>query len=272
MQTSTRAAAVIGLVLAPSLVHAQTPAVTQNTERVDEEAPSEDTENWTASAGANISSGNTRSYTFNAGTSFSIIRGNEGFAFDATTSYGRAVPAGGTMGFETNARNFQAKARFDHFFSHRHAGFLSTAFRWDTFAGLNARVQAQIGYQYNFIRETNHRLFTEVGYDFTFDDVVRSGIPPMPVDDTIPYHSARLFLGWDNQLSDDVKFKTGLEALMTVDVPEDWRLNWDNTLNVSVGSRLQIELKFTVLYDHQPVQDRRATDTRTTASLVLDMW
>lgn len=255
---------------------AQGPAVAQNTDRVAEAAPTTDTQNWTASGGVVVNTGNTRSYSGSLGTAFSIVRGAHGFGFESTGTFGRAA-ASGTDTYVTNSRNILSRARYDYFFSQRHAAFVSGAHRWDTFSGLDARVQAQVGYQYNFIRETNHRLWTEIGYDFTYDNLVQTQVASMPgvltpADDRLTYHSVRGFVGWENQMNEHVSYKTGLEALFNVQVSQDWRLNWANTLNASISEKFQIELKFNVLYDHQPVQGFRTTDTRTTVNLVLDMW
>lgn len=278
MRNSSRLAFValaFALAKAP-IAGAQAPAPTQNADRVAETAPSTDAQNWTASAGAVVNTGNTRSYSASVGTAFSITRGRNGFAFESAGNFGRAVPAGGSQ-YATNAKNLLSRARYDFFVSTRNALFASVAHRWDTFSGLDTRIQAQVGYQYNFIREEHHRLWTEVGYDFTFDNLVqtRDAVDPTiitPADDTTTYHSARAYFGWENQLNEHVQFKTGLEALFNVQVGQDWRLNWMNTFNAAVSSKLSLEIKFNVLYDNQPVQGFRPTDTRTTINLVLDMW
>lgn len=262
---------VAGSLFAASTASADAPAVTQNTDRVVEAAPSTDSQNWTASAGAILNSGNTNSYAVSGGTNFQITRGHHQFAFESTGNFGRARAAGATV-FTTNAKNLLTRLRYDYFLSERNAMFVSGVHRFDPLAGLDTRLQGQIGYQYNFIRESNHRLWTEIGYDITFDNLVQSGSPLTPADDTRVYHSARAYLGWDNNLSEHVRYKTGLEGLFNVQHTTDWRVNWENTLTTQIRGRLSIELKFNLLYDHQPVQGFKNTDTRTTLNLVLDMW
>src|SRR5262245_62170737 len=65
---------------------------TQHSDHVNETAPTEDTQNWTASAGAVLNTGNTRSYAFSVGTSFAITRGRHGFSFDSAGNFGKADP------------------------------------------------------------------------------------------------------------------------------------------------------------------------------------
>ena len=130
MRNSSRFALVaLALALAPTTIaSAQAPAVTQNSDRVAETAPSTDAQNWTASAGAVLNTGNTRSYSASVGTSFSITRGRNGFAFESAGNFGRAVPAGGTQ-YATNAKNLLSRARYDFFVSTRNALFASLAHR-----------------------------------------------------------------------------------------------------------------------------------------------
>lgn len=270
--TTLRFLFVLPLFAASSAV-AQTPppVAAQNTERVVETAPSTDTQNWTASAGAILNSGNTHSFAMSGGTNFQITRGSHQFAFEANGNYGRSRAAGAPI-YSTNAKNIVSRLRYDYFFSRQHAAFVSAVHRYDPLSGLDTRIQGQIGYQYNFVREDKHRIWTELGYDITFDNLVQSGVPPIPPDDTRVYHSARGYLGWLNNLNDTVHFKTGLEGLFNVEHSTDWRLNWENTLTTQVNGRLSIEIKFNLLYDHQPVPGFQNTDTRTTLNLVLDMW
>lgn len=250
---------------------AQPTNAAQNTEHVNDTAPTENSQNWTASVGAVLNTGNTQSYSVSGGTNLTIVRGRNGFGFESSGNFGRAVPAATeTMpnpdDYLTNARNLLTRARYDFFITTQHAVFGSLVHRWDTFAGLDARIQAQVGYQYNFIREEKHRLWAEAGYDYTWDNWHGA------MDRRVDYHSARLYAGWDIHTNESVAFKTGLEALFNVEDGADWRLNWENTLTAQLVGRLSVEVKFNLFYDHQPVTGKQETDTRTTLNLVLDMW
>jgi len=264
--------------LGASDASAQSAAVTQNDDRVAETAPVTNTQDWTASAGAVLNTGNTRSYSFNGGTAFSITRGRNQFSFTSAGNFGKSDPdePDPTMQdhrYISTSRNVISRARYDFFMARQHAIFTSLGHRWDTFSGLDARVQWQVGYQYNFIREEKHRLWAEAGYDLTFDNIHGQ------MDENVTYHSARFFAGWDHHVSEAVAFKTGLEGLFNVMDGADWRVNWENTLTSHINGNFSIELKFNLYYDHQPVVVDAAlnivkerTDTRTTLNLVLDMW
>ena len=89
--TSILSSALVALatVLGASLAHAQPAAPTQLTERA-ADAPAEDVTTWALSAGAVVSTGNTRSWTANAGTTFRLVRGRSSVGAEWAFNYGRA--------------------------------------------------------------------------------------------------------------------------------------------------------------------------------------
>ncbi|MEM9188900.1 MAG: DUF481 domain-containing protein, partial [Myxococcota bacterium] len=125
-----------------------------------------------------------------------------------------------------------------------------------------------------------------VAYDVTIDNYNYDTVDgddgsPMPdqrfQDDVV--HSARLYVGYINQLSENVRYRTGVEGLLNLEEPEDLRLNWDNALAVAIAGNLQAELKFTLLFDNRPpgaetpdpTDDAEKVDTTTTLNLVYTL-
>jgi putative salt-induced outer membrane protein YdiY len=275
MQDTTRFALVAALLVAvaPTAAFAQD-AVEQLTEEITDEGFSEDATNWNVTAGAVLSTGNTESLQLNAGTNLEIIRGSHGF-----TAEGQYILGLSGEGFgETTAEQLRARARYDFYFTRNDAVFVAAAIRRDEFAGLDPRLQGQIGYLRNFYKNEDgtHRFWGEIGYDLTFDtfDYGRLNIDPMmlpglPEDQVV--HAARLFVGYDNHIDENLTYKTGVEALFNVEDFEDFRLNWDNALRTKVGGNLQAELKFTLALDTQPVEGAERLDTITTLNLIYTL-
>jgi len=125
----------------------------------------------------------------------------------------------------------------------------------------------------NIIRaaEGKHRLWTEVGYDLTVDvydydllDTMGADPATLLADQVI--HSARVFLGYDNSVAENLTFRTGAEFLLNLDFDvfrtdpdgtqyngyEDIRLNWENALRINIVGSLLAELKFNMLFDNVP--------------------
>lgn len=271
----------------------------QLTERVNEDRPEEDVTSWALSAGAVINTGNTRSWMLNAGTNFRIVRGRHALGAEWAFNYGRAnLPNDDRDAYVDTVRNSNARLRYDFYLTKLDALFLAVAHRWDTFAGLDTRLQLQGGYLRNFFKESNHRSWVELGYDMTYDNFDPEAIQdpntagnvqcdpslgaPMNVadrpeicqaDTTQLVHAARVYLGYENALNENVRFLTGLEALLNLQEIEDLRLNFDAALRSTIVDSLQVELKFKLLFDNVPAlqgdgTSREKLDTNTTISLI----
>ena len=262
---------------APALAQPAGPA--QHTETVPEEQPEENELSWAVSAGGQLNKGNTESWNVTAGSDFRIVRSRHQFSATFSFNYGQADVQGDDMdGYEDTVRNTNARLRYDFFLTDMDALFAALAHRWDTFAGLDTRLQGQAGYLRNFYEVEKHKFWGEAGYDLTWDNrdpdplFIDDGMGGMMlVDNTEIVHSARLFLGYINEANEMVAFTSGIEALMNVEKPEDTRINFDAAVRSSFTDALKLELKLKVQFDNVPVPGKEKTDLTTTASLIYTL-
>jgi putative salt-induced outer membrane protein YdiY len=258
---------------------AQPAEVEQHTESVVAEVFQEDVTTLNASLGGQLNTGNTEAWQLNTGSAFVLIRDRHGLALNMDFSYGRANVAD-DMADELvdTIRNLRTKARYDFFITPMDALFLAGGYRWDTFSGLDARVQGQIGYMRNLFKQEKHRFWTELGYDLTYDnydpdplfsDPADMMSAVLPGDEVV--HSARAFIGYDNQINATLTFLTGVEGLANVEETDDVRVNWDNALRSSISGSFQLEMKFSLQFDNVPVPDKKDLDTATTLTLIYTL-
>lgn len=288
----TAGATVFALFLLPALAAAQAPPPPDaSTAAATLEHPATDELVWNISAGATLSTGNTRAFAGNAATHFAIRRGHHAFVFDFQAIEGLAqvrdttLPSMPFTDWRENASNVADTARYDYFVTDDDAFFVGQSTRHDRFAGLEARFQAQAGYLRNLFRADKHRLWAEVGYDFTYDFFW-----PHPFYDPMTgaritgdryVHSARGFLGYDNHINDALTFTTGLEALIRpyavgpngsiAGSDFQLRLNWINELHVKIDARFALGLQFTLRYDSVPPTGKENLDTITVLSLMYTL-
>ncbi len=283
-------AAALALSWNPQIANAQD----QFTESATTDAPSEDETSWSISAGGVFNSGNTRSWQLNAGTDFRLVRGRHALGANFSFNYGRAdIKDENNLftGYTDTVRNANTAVRYDFFLTDNDAIFLAAKHRWDTFAGLDTRLQLQAGYLRNFFKREKHRFWGEIGYDFTYDNFDPDPLPnpdadaaicdaTMGSDPTDPscfadgtqiVHAARVYIGYDNHLNDNVQFLAGAEVLINVEELEDVRLNFDAALRSTIIDSLQIELKFRLQFDNVPVPGNVKVDTNTTVSLIYTL-
>jgi putative salt-induced outer membrane protein YdiY len=256
---------------------AQPIALEQYSQKVNADVFQNDVTTLNFSSGGGVNSGNTQATTLSAGSNFVLVRGHNGLQLAMDFAYGRArVTQDNVERTVDTARNLRSRARYDVFLTPDDALFASAVYRWDTLAGLDARVEGQFGYMRNFYRADAHRFWGELGYDLTYDNYDPDPLP----DPTTPgaflsghevVHSVRAFLGYDNHLNAAVTFLTGFEALFDVEKAKDVRLNWDVALRSSLASRLQLEVKFSLQFDNQPVPGKLDLDTQTRINLIYQL-
>jgi putative salt-induced outer membrane protein YdiY len=257
-----------------ALVQAQPADLTFHTEKVAAEPFQKDVTNFNVAIGGSLNTGNTKAMLLNVGNNFAMVRGHHGLGLTLDFAYGRAnLPQDDNPGFVDTVRNLRARSRYDLFLSPMDALFVAGLYRWDPFAGLDARVEGQIGYMRNLFREDRHRLWAELGYDLTYDNYDPDPLPDPNnagafLKGTATVHSARAFVGYDNQLNASVVLLTGVEALLNVERPKDFRFNWDIAVRSSIVSRLQLEVRFALQLDTEPVPGKRDLDAQTKANFI----
>jgi putative salt-induced outer membrane protein len=173
------------------------------------------------------------------------------------------------------AGNMIGRARYDFFLTDDDALFAAMAPRVDPFAGLDLRLQNQLGYLRNLYNPAdNHRLWMEVGYDFTYDNLstfAPYGAPPIEGPAGIDkVHSGRAFLGYTNLMTPLATLNLGIEYLYDFGDSSNSRVNATGEFSTSVSTRFKLSLLSRILFDHKPVDDTKVkTDYVSTVQLVF---
>jgi putative salt-induced outer membrane protein len=220
-------------------------------------------------AGGFLSQGNSRTIAATSAADFFIRRHTSAFSLLAAANYGRSAPADG-LPYETTVENYQLRLRYDYFFATSVAGFFSVSGRRDEFQGLALRMNFDPGVAYYFIDEKSERLWGELGYDLQYD-VRTQEFVDLGEDETELRHNVRLFAGYDNQLSDTLKFGGGLEYLQNVTAAENARINFDAALTAQLNQDFSIATTFSLKYDNNPLPDVEKTDLILALNLVYTM-
>lgn len=258
------------------------------------------------SAGGLFTAGNARSAALTGGGRFRIRRKIHEFSAAAVGNYAQAGirQPDGTLKGQTTAGNVQGRVRYDVFFHPRVSFFTMVTARHDPFLALNMRLRIDPGFAFYIVNKPKHRLWTEVGYDFLLDvrrlrddNAGCTGQTPFAldvpnVDPTMAAplctarprqatHSARLFAGYSNALSDYVTFNTGLEYIQGLaplrslaaeteggrERLKAW-VNWDVSLTTALSKRFAFATTFTLRYDNAPLPGIKKLDTITSFNLV----
>ncbi|MBM4362590.1 MAG: DUF481 domain-containing protein, partial [Deltaproteobacteria bacterium] len=204
-----------------------------------------------------------------------LRRGDEQLTGTVAVNYARAaVPPSRSL--EPTVENYQGRFRFDHFLGGGLAAFLSTTARRDRFQGLDLRLNVDPGAAYYFLDEKAHQAWVELGYDLQFDlrnadAVAAAEAAGEPVDDSKIRHNARLYLGYQNTLSESVAFTAGLEVLQGISETDASRVNGDLALTSKIAGRFSLATTFALKYDSKPLPDVQNVDTMTAVNLVYQL-
>lgn len=250
------------------------------------EKPAETTDatELTISAGALGSTGNARSVAATGNGDFRLRRGIHQFGAIAAANYGRAA-LDADDDPQTTVNNYQGRLRYDVFVHPRVSLFAMATARHDTFQQLRLRMNIDPGVAFYILNEPEHRLWTEVGYDFQYDvrtdeavfltdeesgDIIEDadGNRTRVEDRTLANHAVRLFGGYANRINESLTFDTGVEYLQSVLKARRWRVNWNVGITAQLVNRLSIAGTFTLRIDNDPLPTVREVDTISALSLV----
>lgn len=227
--------------------------------------------------GGFLSQGNSRALAFTTAADYTVRRSTSQFMAQVAINLGRSAPAVGEP-YETTVNNQQARLRYDYFFATDVAGFFAVSARRDPFQGLTLRLNIGPGIAYYFVDEKEERFWAELGYDFQYDlrnqgyiDDQAALAPPVVIADTETRHNVRAFIGYDNQLSDSLKFSTGLEYLQNVTEVDNARINFDAALAVQINHDFAVAMTLSLKYDNNPLPNVEKTDLVTALNLVYTM-
>lgn len=238
-----------------------------------EESP--DTLEIKLSAGGLSTGGNAESLALTGASKLHYRHAANQLSAAVVGNYGRAKPAGAAS-TETTVENLQGKVRYDRFITKRVALFGAVSILTNRFLGLDYRLNLDPGLAYYFVDEAKHRMWAEIGYDFQYDlrreDAIAASIAAgAPLDRSEISHNGRLFLGYENNLSDTFALDTGLEYLQRLSETENWRLNWDLGLTSNIAGNFSLATTFNLRYDHNPLPGIEKTDYTTAISLVYQL-
>lgn len=242
---------------------------------VKDEPDAKDTSEAKVSAGALLSSGNSRSVAATSAAQLRVRRGHNQFSGAAAVNYARSA-ADRDSGMETTVENYQGKIRYDRFIGEGFALFLASSARRDEFQGLNLRLNVDPGVAYYVIDEKKHQLWSELGYDLQYDvrrdeNIAAAAATGEDVDKTDVQHSGRLFVGYNNALNERVTFTTGVEYLQGIPETERWRLNWDAGVSSAIAGKFSLSTTFSLKYDHAPLPEVEDLDLVTAVNLVYQL-
>jgi len=179
---------------------------------------------------------------------------------------GTATTGLGRQG-QTTTNQWRAKGRYDRFITENNSAYALAQIGSDRIAGKALFGGGQAGYSRQLVKNAEHTLVAELGYDFSYESYVQS---PGKTIDGVSIHSARLFVGELWSLSKETGITASGEAMFNlnkeqalnandqtgatkgVDAFKDTRLIGKLGVTTLLRKSLSLALGFTVRYDQNP--------------------
>lgn len=256
---------------------------------------------WKASAQAGLisTSGNSKTFAVSGGAKASRKSKDNKFLVEAGGTYARAraykvvdngdgVIGPGEVVLDEPAvtsKSWALKGRYDRFLTEHNSLYATALMSADEPAGKELVAGGQAGYSRLLYKSEKHEVVAEVGYDFSFEDLV--------VGEGVAIHSARLFMGYVGKLGDDTGVEGAVEVLSNlnpldtatgeVGPIEDTRVNGTLAITTTLYENIGFRFGFSAKYDRAPAprpfalpyQDgyvllADTLDTKTEATLIIN--
>lgn len=151
-----------------------------------------------------------------------------------------------TVRSETTAESYFARGRYDRSFG---VGFGFVGGGWDrnTFSGIQNRFQIVGGVGRSFIDSDAGRFKADLGLTYT----IQKDVEPAPGADD-GFGGWRVSVDAARQLTATSQFQSQMVMNSSFSEPDDVRLDWGNSLSVSINSSLALKSSLQLLWDNVP--------------------
>ena len=202
-----------------------------------------------------INGGNTVQETWYAKTLNTYVQGKNTYKLGGHYSYGKADES-------LNARNWDVNTRYERTLSTKWSGFAAIQDESDVFAKIEYRWNYDLGGIFHFIMTEKVKFFTEVGY--------RRSLESNLLGDKSNSSKLRVYGEYYRHQNESFFYKLWVEALPSISESDEWLLNVEPSLNVTVSSVFTLKVAYLYKYNNQPAVDTKKNDYQYTTSLVAN--
>lgn len=205
------------------------------------------------------------SYVKNTGNSDNQTAGVDFKAEKLANPWGLAVRAYFNTAEESgvkSAEQYYLGARAKRSLSKRWEVFAGLSGAKDEFAGYELQAIAEAGGTYHALLGPRHKLSFDAGFTYTDEDRVE----PNP---DVSFAGGVAGLAYEFKISETASLTQTVDFFPNFDDSDDWRLVSETGVTTSMTSLLALKFGYLYRYRNTPIGDAKATDTTTTASVVL---
>lgn len=151
-----------------------------------------------------------------------------------------------TVRSETTAETYFARGRYDRSFGVGF-GFVGGGWERNTFSGIQNRYQVVGGVGRTFVDSDAGRFQADLGLTYT----IQEDVEPAPGAED-GFGGWRVSVDAAKQLTETAEFQSEMVLNSSFSEPEDVRLDWGNSLSVSISDALALKSSVQLLWDNVP--------------------
>lgn len=184
--------------------------------------------------------------------------------YNGTSPWSAAAKAAvnrGSVSGEENLRNLAASLRGGRALNERTDFFLEVAYTEDIYAGIDSRLETQLGVAHVLVNAAPHSLSIEGGVGYAHE--VRL---PLRLAEDFAFDRARLTYKYT--ISKTAEVQNEASYFGNLKDASDWRFNNVAALTAALNSRFSLKLSHAVSHFNTPPDGKKKTDTVMAAALV----
>lgn len=157
---------------------------------------------------------------------------------------------------------WDGQLRFDHQLLEKLNVFAAELVEANRFAGFSRRYNSDLGLKYLVLKDDKNSLSFEVSYRYSLEENTSNAIADKKDS------KSRIYSEVEKILNENVTGKLWLEYLPNFTESEDYQINFEPSLSVSLSKIFSLKTSYLWKYDHEPVAGKKTHDTTYTTSII----
>lgn len=167
-----------------------------------------------------------------------------------------------------SARNWDAKLTYEQVLTKRVNGVVAIQYEGDEFSGFKQRENTDIGGKYKLIETDKMNSFFEAGFRYSVEKTTTRNEDNK---DIFYYNKGRFYYEISHKLQSNLQYKFWLEYLPNFSESEDYLINFEPSLSVTLSDTFSLKMAYKGKYDNEPnVDGYEYMDWTYTTSLIAN--
>lgn len=173
------------------------------------------------------------------------------------------------------ARNWDANAKVIRDMTKRVTGFFGVVYEGNEFAGIKQRDNYDLGSGYKIFDSEKTKSLFEVAYRYSLERQTigdEDQDPDLDDDDTnedeFIFQKARVYYDIERKFSETTTAKFWAEYIPNFTVPEDYQMNFEQSLSVKMTNTFSLKVAYKGMYDNLPVVGNQMMDYMFTTAII----